>query len=60
MELSAVRQYCEVTFLYRDWNCMQYLNIATLRVFTGNGTVRITVTLQRYMFVKGIELFSLR
>jgi len=49
-----------VTRLYRDWNSMQYGNIATLHVCTGTETVCSTVTLQHYMFVQGLELSAVR
>jgi len=60
MQLSAVRKHCNGMCLYRDWNCLQYGNIATLQVFTGTGTVCSTVTLQSYMFVQGMELSAVR
>ena len=56
LELSAVRKLCKVTCLYRQCNCLQCGNIKTLHVCTGNGTVWSTKTLQRYMFVQGMEL----
>ena len=33
--------------MYREWNCLQYGNIVTLHVCTGNGTVCSTVSSQR-------------
>jgi len=60
MELSAVRKHCNGMYLYRDWNCLQYGNIATLHVCTGNGTVCSTVTLQRYIYIQGMELSAVR
>ena len=40
----------------RNWNCLHYGNIVTLHVCTGTGTVGSTVTLQRCMFVQGLEM----
>ena len=44
----------------RDWNCLQYFNIALIHVRTGTGTVCITVILHCYMSVQGLELFAVR
>jgi len=60
MELPAVWKHCSVTCLYRDCNYLQYANIATLHVCTGIATVCSTVTLQRYMFVEGLQLSAVR
>jgi len=43
-ELSEVRKHCNVTCLYRERNCLQYGNIATIHDFTGNGTFCSTGT----------------
>jgi len=45
MELSDIGENCIVTCLYRDWNCLNYGNIATLQVCTGTETVCSTETL---------------
>jgi len=52
LELCALRQHYNVTYLSRDWNCVHYGNIAKLHVCTGTGTVCSTVTLQRYIFYR--------
>jgi len=39
----------------KELNCLQYGNTTTLHVFTGNGTFRITVSLQSYMIEKELN-----
>ena len=38
--------------LYREWNYLEYGNIAGLHAFKGTRTVWSKVTLQRYMFLR--------
>jgi len=60
MEPSEVRKHCNVTCLYREWNCLKYGNSATLHVYKGNVTVCSTVTLKRYKILQGLEMSVVR
>ena len=60
MELSALRRKRNVACLYMTWNCPQFGKSTMLHDFTGIGTVCITVTTERYMFLQGMKLSAIQ